>query len=650
MKKLIICFILVLSLALSACTSSGNSQSNGSNDDIGSADTNTNGGGNDGDSGNGGGEDGGNTSPCDAHTDENDDGKCDECKVSLIIIIDFYALNDLHGKLDDTEEFVGVDELTTYIKNSYKTDDHLVLLSSGDMWQGSSESNLTRGQIITEWMNELDFVSMTLGNHEYDWGSEYIKINGELAEFPILALNIRDKASGKQVEYAQSSVLVERGDAKIGIIGAIGDVKSSISSGNVSDVDFLVGNELTALVKEESTRLRSMGADFIVYSIHDGYGRSSNTIQNISSSAMSSYFDTVLSDGYVDLVFEGHSHQSYVHKDVNGVYHLQNGGDDSGISHVEIALNYVTDNFKVNTAEIVKNSAYKHLEDDPSVDELLDKYADVLSIAGRELGFNSELRDGYFLRQTVADLYLKAGLEKWGKDYDIVLGGGFISVRSPYDLAAGTVKYGDLMSLFPFDNELVLCSVSGSKLLTQFINTSNSNYFISYSEYGKSIKDSIKSGETYYIIVDTYSSDYAPNGLTTIAKFGPDIYARDLLADYITEGNFGNYSLSSIPDIYSAAESLEYNVESASKYYVKGVISEIPESTYGNTTIIDDEGNSLYIYGIRSGSGALFGSIENKPEVGDTVILVGPIYYYKSADGSSTKIELKNAQLLYILE
>ena len=584
-------------------------------------------------------------SGCAEHKDGNNDGKCDECKISVIVIIDFYALNDLHGKLDDTDEFVGVDELTTYLKNASLTDDHTVLLSSGDMWQGSSESNLTRGQIITEWMNELDFVSMTIGNHEYDWGSEYIKINAELAEFPILAINIKDKSTGAQVDYAQSSVLVERGGAKIGIIGAIGDCKSSISSGYVSDVDFLVGSELTSLVKAEADRLRSLGADFIVYSLHDGYGRSSSSVQNMSSSAMSSYYNTILSNGYVDLVFEGHSHQSYVHKDTYGVYHLQNGGDDNGISHVEISLNYVNDSYTVNTAEIVKNSTYKNLPDDPSVDALLDKYADVLSIANRELGFNSTIRDGDELRQIIADLYLQAGLEKWGANYDIVLGGGYLSVRSPYDLAAGNIKYGDLMSIFPFDNEIVLCSVSGSKLLSQFINSSNSNYFISLSDYGKSISSSIVSSGTYYVIVDTYTADYAPNGLTTIASLGEGIFARDLLADYIEEGHFGNYTLSSIPEIYSEAEKLGYGVASSVKYYVKGVIAQEPEATYGNTTIVDEDGNSLYVYGIKSSSGGLFNTIANKPKVGDTVILSGVILNYQYSDGSSI-IELKNAQIV----
>ena len=103
---------------------------------------------------------------CVAHTDVNDDGNCDDCGLYVIVCVDFYAINDLHGKFCDTDAQPGVDELTTYLKNARKTDDNVIFLASGDMWQGSSESNLTKGLILTDWMNELDFSAMTLGNHE----------------------------------------------------------------------------------------------------------------------------------------------------------------------------------------------------------------------------------------------------------------------------------------------------------------------------------------------------------------------------------------------------------------------------------------------------------------------------------------------------
>ena len=70
--------------------------------------------------------------PLCAHTDGNDDGICDGCAASVLVAVDFYAVNDLHGKLDDTDSQPGVDELSTYFERVRETDEHAIFLSSGD--------------------------------------------------------------------------------------------------------------------------------------------------------------------------------------------------------------------------------------------------------------------------------------------------------------------------------------------------------------------------------------------------------------------------------------------------------------------------------------------------------------------------------------
>lgn len=472
--------------------------------------------------------------PACAHLDANDDGWCDQCKVNVVVVIDFYTINDLHGKLSDTASQPGVDELTTYLKNAKKTDDHVILLSAGDMWQGTSESNLTEGNLITDWMNQLDFAAMALGNHEFDWGQDAIEHNAELAEFPFLAINIYDRDTNQLVDYCQPSVLVECGGAQIGIIGAIGDCYSSISAEQTGGIYFKTGSELTRLVKEESDNLRSQGADFIVYMLHDGStGASSGTI---SDRQLSSFYDISLSDGYVDLVFEGHTHRSYQLTDSKGVHHLQGGGDNKGITHVEISVNIANQNGNVRESEVVSTSRYTSLPDDPVVEQLRDKYAQQIAPSDRVVGTIDHYIGQREAQQLVADLYYDAGVERWGEQYDIVLGGGFISIRSPKHLPAGEVTYGQLQTIFPFDNELVLCSVSGRNLRDKFFESSHYAYYISYGQYGEEVRKDIDPNGTYYIIVDTYTSTYAPNGLTEIERYDPGVYARDLLADFIAAG------------------------------------------------------------------------------------------------------------------
>lgn len=473
--------------------------------------------------------------PLCAHKDADNDELCDICQTSVIVTFDFYGINDLHGKFTDSDGNIGIDELTTYLNNARETDENAVFLSAGDMWQGGAESNLTKGKIVVDWMNEMNFAAMAIGNHEFDWGTEFIASNATFAQFPFIAINIYDRQTNQLVDYCVPSVMVDEDGLQIGIIGAVGDCYSSIATDKCADVYFKTGRDLTALVKAESERLRQQGADFIVYVLHDGLGRSTSGF--ISSSQMASYYDTSLSDGYVDLVFEGHTHQGYVIEDEYGVYHLQNRGDNKGgISHVEIAINAVTQTSVVNVAELIQNYTYQNLQDDPLIQQLLDKYADIISPANRVLGYNKAYRNSDQISQLVAMLYYQVAEKTWGDKYDIVLGGGFMSVRSPYNLYTGEVTYGQLQTLLPFDNQLTLCSIRGKYLLSKFLNTSNDRYFIYCGDYGNSIRNNIDPNATYYVITDTYTADYRSNNLTIVERYDPTVFARDLLADYIEEG------------------------------------------------------------------------------------------------------------------
>ena len=462
------------------------------------------------------------------HLDSDDNGTCDSCQTSLLVVLDFYAINDLHGKFTDGDNHIGVDELTTYLKNKQQ-EENVILLSAGDMWQGSAESNMTKGLIMTDWMNAMGFAAMALGNHEYDWGEDPVAANAAAAQFPMLAINIYERATDQPVSYCDASVMVEVDGVQIGIIGAMGDCYSSIASDKVEDIYFKTGSQLTALVKEESQLLRSQGADLIIYLIHDGGSGISGS--SISDSQLRGYYDVSLSDGYVDLVFEGHSHQRYLVQDSYGDYHMQHKGDNTGgISHAEITINSVTGSYAVTQADLVNTSTYATLADDPLVQQLMDKYADLIEPANQVLGYNKAYRSSDYLCDKIAQLYYELGRQVWGDDYTITLGGGFLSARSPYDLERGDVTYGQLQAIFPFDNDIVLCSVKGSDLLSKFINTSNNRYHI-FGNWGN-----IDRNATYYIVVDTYTATYSPNRLTIVEEYTTGIYARDLLAEWILAG------------------------------------------------------------------------------------------------------------------
>lgn len=567
------------------------------------------------------------------------------------VTLDIFAFNDTHGNVKDTQDKgLGIAKTSTLLKE-LTADKNSILISQGDMRQGSVESNFTKGNLVTEWMNQMNFVSMTVGNHEYDWGKEYIIQNQELANFPTLGINVLNRNTNTRVDYLSPSVTFERGGAKIGVIGAIGNCLGSISSSKVKDVYFATGSQLSNLVKAESTRLRNEEkCDFIIYSIH-GAGDRDNS---------DSYDLTLSNDHYVDIVLEGHTHEGYAYQDEGGIYHIQNYAYNESFTQITVDLNLRTGSFSVSNPvsyDMRNNySPYRSYAEDATTNALFTKYYDYFSFAYEPLGYNDTYRYPDELKNKVAQLYLEEGVKKWNSQYNLVLGGGYISCRGS-GLAVGTVYYSQLAELFPFDNEIVLCSIRGSNFAnTQYI-TGNSNYYVNWSTYGESIRYNIDYSATYYLVTDTYTSDFYSNYMTIVDDLEVGKYARDLLADYVKEGKWGTEPPTPVThagttsDPKTIAEAMEYarehpgaNVGSsgAQGFYYVGVVSGQAASistTSGdmNNLYVKDEGASedMQIYYFKRCYGA---SLENGNNwqsvddlhVGDKIVFWGKAFYFNS--------------------
>lgn len=244
-----------------------------------------------------------------------------------------------------------------------------------------------------------------------------------------------------------------------------------------------------------------------------------------------------------------------------------------------------------------------------------------------------------------------------------MLGGGYISIRSPYMLYAGEVCYEDIYSLFPFDNGLYLCSITGSDLKANFLYTDNQNYFICMSDYGASV--SISDSLTYYIITDAYSAFYKPNHLTIVEALSEEVFARDLIAQYIKEGGFDadapeegggagegsggeevldELKVTEIADVLQDMNAAGVNVE-VGPYYVLGRIVDDPQETYGNCTIRDLHGNEIYIYGLRGANDERYDALAYQPKKGDTVLVLGNALLYQKDAESELLPELKNVRI-----
>ena len=93
-----------------------------------------------------------------------------------------------------------------------------------------------------------------------------------------------------------------------------------------------------------------------------------------------------------------------------------------------------------------------------------------------------------------------------------------------------------MVSLLPFDNTITLCSIRGQDLIDRFLENDHYAYHIRTTDYGNSILDSIDPDGVYYVVTDTYTAQYTYNRMTVVDTYAEDVFARDLLAEYIAEG------------------------------------------------------------------------------------------------------------------
>ena len=457
-------------------------------------------------------------------------------KVNEDFDIQVFATNDIHGQVKETSYYPGLSKLTSKMKSIAATKDkYNIFLDQGDIYQGTAEAGLSNGFNMDDFLIQNGYESITIGNHEFDWGEQKLVNHEEYLDIPLLANNIRYSSTGQSPEYCSPYKLISRNGVKIGIIGSIGNVYSSISSSKVEGIYFLYKDSLTEQIKKDSQTLKDMGADFIILSIHDGDYDEYNGVSSLS------YYDVnELSGTYVDLVLEGHSHQEYSFYDSKGVWHIQNGGNGSSFTVATLNCKYdeATNDYTVTmgkTSQSVETYDFYSLEDEvmSHIDSWYEEYI-YGTIQSEVIGKDVPYMNSSKIKSTLSELYYKKGIEIVGEnnEYTPVLGGGFISTRTPYNLYGGEVKYGDVYALLPFENDIVLCSIQGNDLLNKFINSSNSNYYV-YSMIDSSNVDRDK---TYYIITDSYSSDYKSNNLTVIKNLTLENnvgYARDLFAEYL---------------------------------------------------------------------------------------------------------------------
>ena len=74
---------------------------------------------------------------------------------------------------------------------------HMIYLDSGDQFQGGIEASplISNGKIMNDFYDALGVDGSAIGNHEFDFGPDYLLPYMEDKESPNLAANLRSEKS-----------------------------------------------------------------------------------------------------------------------------------------------------------------------------------------------------------------------------------------------------------------------------------------------------------------------------------------------------------------------------------------------------------------------------------------------------------------------
>ncbi len=393
--------------------------------------------------------------------------------LNILHINDWHSRIESNNKYESTcseeEEgkgacFGGAARLVTAIAQERKKleGQNVLLLNAGDNFQGSLFYTTYKGAAEAEFLNQMKFDAMTVGNHEFDDGEDALAPFLDVIKFPVLSANVKASAASKVGDRIKPSLVLDVGGQKIGVVGAVtNDVPEIASPGpNITIEDDV--KTITA----EVDKLKGEGVNKIIALTHVGYPRDLEMIAKIPG---------------VDVVVGGHSHTFLSNTDdkAAGPYPTMVDNPDGYKVPVTQAGSY-SKYLGEFTVTFDDNGVVKEAKGDPLLlDKSITPDAGVLARV-KELKAPIEEKMSQVVAETSApidgdrnncrvkecemgNLVSDAVLDRTkGQGVQIVISnsGG---LRASID--AGPVTMGEVVSVLPFQNTVATFQLSGKDLV-----------------------------------------------------------------------------------------------------------------------------------------------------------------------------------------
>ena len=391
--------------------------------------------------------------------------------------VTIYYTNDLHahvspGKIpavDKARAVGGFANIATLVNDARKESKDVFFFDAGDYFTGPYISTLTKGEAIIDIMNTMPFDAVSVGNHEFDHGVDNMVKQLSKANFPILLGNVFYTNSDKPV-WNKPWTIVEKDGIKIGVIG----VHQKFAFYDTVAAKAYAGSEARdegPYIQKGLDELKGK-VDIIVLLIHEGTpARQSSYGSKDVARMLQADIDTAKKFEGIDVLITGHAHVGTPEPiKVNNTLVVSTDAYGTDVGKLVLDFNPQTKKIDGYSGKLITVFADEY-KPDPKVQAKIDEWNTKLkNITDQIIGSaTAPFTRAYGESSPVGNLVLDAMM---AKAPDAVAGfqnsGGMRA-----DFPQGNLKYGDIITTFPFNNELVEMDLTGKDLINLMIHATN---------------------------------------------------------------------------------------------------------------------------------------------------------------------------------
>lgn len=349
----------------------------------------------------------------------------------------------------------------SYSKVATLAKDADLLIDGGDAVQGDLIGTVSKGEYLIDIMNKLDYDLAGIGNHEFGFGVDGLKSLMNKASFPFVCCNFIDLKTGKTV--FEPYKILEANGKKIAFVGVVTPATlTQINPGYFKDdlgnyiYSFCEGNngkDLYDVVQKNVTAAKAE-ADYVFLVAHLGI---------IEELGPWSAKDVAANVSGVDVILDGHSHsvytENFIDKAGEEVLAVQTGTKLENAAEISIKADgtFAAQNISLENVEADKDAA-AYIN---SINDKLDALSKTV-VAKSTVDLTTKCNGVRAVRNSetnLGDLCADAYKKILGADIGLVNGGG---IRA--DIAAGSITFGDIIAVFPFNNQACLVEVRGQQI------------------------------------------------------------------------------------------------------------------------------------------------------------------------------------------